>query len=101
MLDASESECTACHESNSNSSPGVPGSQGLIPPQPVKGLNFVSQKMANDNNTVFRKAADTIANSPLCQQVQRNYVRTLLEDDGDDSLMAESEALWEWCDSIL
>ena len=101
---ADASECIVCHQSNS-----IVGqcSEALKPPPPPMGLNTRSPKMLNDSeinnnrDAAALASADTTAKNQSLQQGQRNYIRTLLEDSGDESLTPESEALWEWCDSIL
>ena len=46
--------------------------------------------------------ADTLANIRSDSfQAQRGYIRNVLEDNANKSLLADSEVLWAWCDTIL
>jgi hypothetical protein len=77
---------------------GFENSHNLFSPPPPKGLNRQSRQIAN--STTHTKG--NIPKSQLFEEAQRNHIRTLLEDIRVDTSIAEdSDALWEWCDTIL
>jgi hypothetical protein len=97
-----ESEHKSCCESVSDFSHCQLASGGSHNPPPPKSR---SRQIALDYNIVHgAELAETMVDIPKdgsYQQAQRNHIRSLLEDSANETLAADSEALWEWCDTIL